>query len=349
MGQLDYIMWLTDQEGREQEVLGLVDDVIAGCEREFGPQSLEAADAHRLKVSALGDVGRVADARAHFDAVLPGFVAAGKRAGDAVPMLRTSIGRVLSKYGDCVGGWEQHKLAYAQRKARGGDMAFVSAVNMAAELAIAGGYEQAEAWLRGLADEVIAIPNLSNRLVADSARRSNLAFALNGLGLHAEAEENARLAADGFALTWGPDSDGVRTARANLAAALVGLGRAVEAEREIRPLIEFRRVADDSIRPELAGLYVTLGESLAGQGRLDEATAELRKAVDIGCATQGASGGRTVAAVVALADVLTSMDRWDEARGLLETAVRSGEADARRGNPWLAVARARLAANTPGA
>ncbi|WTW99890.1 hypothetical protein OG216_43970 [Streptomycetaceae bacterium NBC_01309] len=64
-------------------------------------------------------------------------------------------------------------------------------------------------------------------------------------------------------------------------------------------------------------------------------------------------GGRpgpadAVQAVVALADLHTRMDGWAEARTLLETVVRAGDATGRRDNPWLPIARARLAAVTEG-
>lgn len=52
--------------------------------------------------------------------------------------------------------------------------------------------------------------------------------------------------------------------------------------------------------------------------------------------------------MVALADLHTRMDGWAEARTLLETVVRAGDATGRRDNPWLPIARARLAAVTEG-
>lgn len=334
---------------RADDVLGAVDAVIADCEREFAPRGPEAGQAHTVKVDALGRVGRVAEARAHFEAVLPEFVAAGKHAGDSVPSLRTAMAKTLMRYGDIAAGWEQQKLALAQRRTgRWTNQTFAAEVNAAGGLATAGGYAQAEAWLRGLSGELLSVRDPVGRMVADAALRTNLAFALIGLGRYAEAEEHARVAAEGFASLYGPGCGSSRTARGNLAAALVELGRAREAEQECRALIDFHRADGSLDAPGVATLRTILGKALAAQGRLDEAVAELRAAVDLGCATQGPSGGRTVQAVVALADLHTRMDGWAEARSLLETAVRAGDATGRRDNPWLPIARARLAVVTEG-
>ncbi|MEU8135823.1 tetratricopeptide repeat protein [Streptodolium elevatio] len=337
------------EASRIDDVLRTVDDVIAVCEREFAPRGAELGHLHTVKMNALGEAGRVAEARAHFGAVLPGFVAAGKHAGDAVPQLRTAMAGTLARYGDIAGAWEQYKLALAQRqKGRWSLRAFAAEVNVAGSLALAGGYAQAEAWLRALAGELLSVRDLAERMEADAALRTNLSFALIGLGRFAEAEENARLAAEAFASLEGPMGDSTRAARGNLASALVELGRAVEAERESRALIGWHEAYGRQDMPGVATLRTTLGRALAAQGRLDDAVAELRAAVDLGCATQGPSGWRTVQAVVALADLHTRMDDWAEARTLLETAVREGDATGRQDNPWLPIARARLAAVTEG-
>ncbi|MCF2531892.1 tetratricopeptide repeat protein [Yinghuangia soli] len=330
-----------------EELLVLVDDLAADADRVFGAGTHEAGLAHRIRIRALADAGRLDEAEAHFHAVLPGFPTGGN---DGAPgaALRACMAGILSRQGRAA---EAHQLGYladAERRA-GGRTSPTLPVEATAALtdALHGRFAQAEQRLNAVLGQLPDLPR-DIRPATEAGCRNNLAFALIGLERWTDAEAQARRAHQVFLTLEGPGSDGALSSGANLAWALLGAGKPEAAATESRAHIGLLLARGAWGHPLLCILRTTLGSALAEQGAHAAAAAELREAVNVGVATQGPTGWPTLRAVAALAAALTASDDTTEARRLLDTAVRTAETDPNTVAHWLDPIRKQLA-DLPGA
>jgi hypothetical protein len=179
------------------ELLSLVDNLAADADRVFGAGTQEAGLAHRIRIRALADAGRVDEAEAHFHAVLPDFPAGGNE-GAPGAALRACMAGILSRQGRSAEANQLGFLADAERRASGWTTRTLPIeADAALTDALHGRFAQAEQRLNAVLGQLHALPG-DIRPAAEANCRSNLAFALIGLERWADAEAQARRAHQAF-------------------------------------------------------------------------------------------------------------------------------------------------------
>lgn len=322
------------------------------CARIFGPVSVPAGTAWLLAVHALPHAGETDAAAAVYRHAVATLASSAELRG-IVMGLHGAMRQILADQGrtDEAAELGVRLVEYARRETWSLET-FAAESNHVAVLAQLGAYTEAAAAGFALLPPATGLAAGREQATGTAALRTNLAFALLGLGRAAEAEEHARWAAEVFTALFGPQRSPARHARSNRAWALAELGRGAEAEAECRAVLADLDAAQGRHEVEQFTIRINLGKALAAQGRIDEAVAELGEAYNHARTCQGPASWRTVRAAVELAAALGQGGRQAEAREVLARTVADaavvdtevGDGGRTAEHPWVGIARARLAA-----